>query len=122
MCKVLLLDSGVEMDDRLRISLLYDFYSDLLTKKQAESFEMYYFDDLSLQEVAGHFDISRQAVSDLLHRTKKILENYEKKMGLMEKYLVRDNILSQIQEILDCKFPDENKLSQIRPLIEKLKQ
>lgn len=73
------------MDNLLRIALLYDFYSVLLTEKQRQVFELYYFNDLSLNEIAEELDVTAQAVSDLLRRTAKLLENYEEKLSLVER-------------------------------------
>ena len=44
----------------MRITLLLDFYGELLTEKQREALELYYNDDLSLGEIGADFGISRQ--------------------------------------------------------------
>ena len=71
----------------LRTALLYDFYSVLLTEKQRQIFELYYFNDLSLNEIAEEMKVTAQAVSDLLKRTAKHLENYEEKLNLVDRGL-----------------------------------
>jgi predicted DNA-binding protein YlxM (UPF0122 family) len=81
------------MENVLRTALLYDFYSMLLTEKQRQVFEFYYFNDLSLNEIAFEMEVTAQAVSDLLKRTEKHLETYEEKLALVEKGLeVQKNI------------------------------
>ena len=76
---------GINDLNVLRTALLYDFYSELLTEKQRQIFELYYFNDLSLNEIASEMEVTAQAVSDLLKRTAKHLENYEEKLNLVER-------------------------------------
>lgn len=74
------------IEKKLRLSTLYDFYGNLLTDKQKEIMEQYCDFDLSLGEIAENLDISRQAVYDTVKRAEKILEDYEGKLGLIEKF------------------------------------
>lgn len=84
----------------LEINLLYDFYGKLLTKRQSEFIELYYNHDLSLSEIAEQYSISRQGVYDILKRAEKILENYEKKLGLVEKFQLQKQKLSKLYKML----------------------
>ena len=59
------------MDDILQLTLLYDFYGELLTEKQKQVYELHYQNDLSLTEIGEELSISRQAVRDQLKRTRK---------------------------------------------------
>jgi predicted DNA-binding protein YlxM (UPF0122 family) len=73
------------MIDRVtKVVNLYDLYGSLLTKRQRELVEMYYFDDWSLAEIAEHLKISRQAVHDNLRRAEEQLETYEQALKLLE--------------------------------------
>ena len=67
--------------DALEMVLLYDYYGDLLTDRQRECFEMRYYQDLSLGEIATELGISRQGVHDNLSRTEALLRNMEAKTG-----------------------------------------
>ena len=69
------------MDKILFLTMLYDFYGELLTDKQRETFELHYLNDLSLFEISSQYDISRQAVLDSLKRTEKSLLHYEEKLS-----------------------------------------
>ena len=89
------------MDSLLQISLLFDFYGELLTEKQKNIYRMYYDDDLSLSEIALELDISRQAVRDQLKRTEKILKEYEEKLNLVEKFLIHKEAVSKIKKIAE---------------------
>ena len=70
------------MDENLHLTLLYDFYGELLTEKQKQVFDLHYQDDLSLSEIGEELSISRQAGRDQLKRTEKILMDYEQRLGL----------------------------------------
>jgi RNA polymerase sigma factor (sigma-70 family) len=71
------------LERRVLLNKLYDHYMPLLTEKQREVYELHEFSDLSLKEIAELYGKSRQAVYDLLFRTRSKLETLEKKMGLV---------------------------------------
>jgi predicted DNA-binding protein YlxM (UPF0122 family) len=73
------------IDNRVELIELYDLYFELLTDKQKEYFEEYYFDDFSISEIAENHEISRNAVHDQLKKVIKNLEDYELKLGLLKK-------------------------------------
>ncbi|MBR6401013.1 MAG: putative DNA-binding protein [Firmicutes bacterium] len=88
------------MDKLLEITLLYDFYGELLTDKQKSVMELYYLNDFSLHEIAAEHGITRQAVLDMIKRTEKLLAQYEQKLGLVSKYLEQKAKLDRITEKL----------------------
>lgn len=90
------------MDKILEESYLYDFYSELLTEHQRHLYEEVVMNDLSLAEAAENFGISRQAVYDQLKRTKKMLADYEEKLGLVEKFV---NLRKLTAELCDSLKP-----------------
>ena len=69
----------------VEITILYDYYSELLTEKQKLYFEDYYFYNLSLQEIADNNKISRNAVHKSLKDIVNKLNYYEDKLKLYEK-------------------------------------
>ncbi len=69
----------------LDLVLLYDYYGDLLTKRQKECFEMRYNQDLSLGEIGEVLGISRQGVHDNLRHTEALLRNMEEKTGCVSR-------------------------------------
>ena len=71
--------------DTMELVLLYDYYGDLLTDRQRECFEMRYYQDLSLGEIASELGISRQGVHDNLSRTEALLRNMEEKTGCVSR-------------------------------------
>ncbi len=64
---------------------LYDIYRELLTEKQRQYFEDYYFEDLSISEIADNRDVSRNAVFDQIKRVTLILTDYERKLKWLSK-------------------------------------
>lgn len=61
------------MAKNLEVSFLLDFYGEMLTAKQREAVELYYFEDLSLAEIADNQGISRQGVRDAIKRSGNIV-------------------------------------------------
>ena len=74
------------MAKNLEISLLLDFYGDMLTEKQREVIEYYYNDDLSLAEIADNEGITRQGVRDSIKRGEFQLLDMEKRLGLAQRF------------------------------------
>lgn len=77
------------LEKTTRMNFLFDFYQALLTDKQRSYMELYYLDDHSLGEIAESYEISRQAVYDNIRRTEAMLEEYEDKLRLLEKFQQR---------------------------------
>lgn len=88
-----ILPKVVNMETKLKQAYLYDFYGELLNAHQRSIYEAFFFQDLSLSEIAEEEGISRQGVHDSVRRSKKALEEYENKLHLVEKFLsVRERI------------------------------
>ena len=84
------------MERIIERGLLYDFYGELLTKHQQEIYSEIVFNDLSLSELSEAEGISRQGVFDLIKRCDKLLEGYEEKLKLIEKF---NNIKSEVKDL-----------------------
>jgi len=80
----------------LEISLLLDFYGDMLTEKQRGVIEYYYNDDLSLSEIADNEGITRQGVRDSIKRAEYQLLDMEERLGLARRFREMKNGLEQI--------------------------
>ncbi len=75
------------MEKILEQTLLYDFYGELLTEHQQRIYEDVVLNDISCSEVAENQGISRQGVHDLIRRCGHILDGYEEKLHLVEKFV-----------------------------------
>ena len=70
----------------MNISLLFDFYGEILTEKQQDVIDYYYNDDLSLAEISEHLGITRQGVRDSIKRAEATLIEMEEKLGLAKRF------------------------------------
>jgi len=82
----------------IRVIQLYDVYQELLTKKQKDYFEAYYFDDLSISEISENKDVSRNAVHDQIKRTVLKLEDLENKLQLVQTKVYRNKLLDSVHD------------------------
>ena len=88
------------LEKTTRMNYLYDFYQSLLTPKQRNYMSLYYLDDYSLGEIAEEYSISRQAVYDNIKRTEQMLEEYEQKLLLFQKFQERQQLLSKMKQMM----------------------
>lgn len=98
------------------MNFLFDFYQALLTDKQRTYMELYYLDDLSLGEIAESYKVSRQAVYDNIRRTETMLEEYEEKLRLFEKFQQRQQILNELTEAINKGASSEKLLYYIEKI------
>ena len=69
-----------------RMTMLFDFYGELLTPRQREFFDLYYNEDLSLAEIAENAGISRQGVRDVIVRAEAAMQEVEDKTGIIKRF------------------------------------
>lgn len=86
------------MEEYIYYNNLYDCYEKLLTDKQKKYFEDYYFENLSLSEIADTYHVSRNAVYKQLQLTIKKLIEYEEKLNLLKKKEYLENILQELDD------------------------
>ena len=75
-----------DMNERVQLNYLLDFYGPLLTEHRRELLGLYCEEDMSLQEIADQLAITRQGVSDAVNKARRQLEDYERKFGLVARY------------------------------------
>ena len=86
------------MEKNIEVSLLLDFYGELLKPAVRQTIDLYYNDDLSLAEAAQQTGITRQGVRDSIKRGEQQLYEYEKKLGLMRRFRQLEDGLDGIAE------------------------
>ncbi|MDO4995921.1 MAG: hypothetical protein Q4E69_01960 [Bacilli bacterium] len=92
------------MEDLVYYNDLYDIYSLLLTDKQREYFEEYYFNNLSFSEMAENYNVSRNAIFKQIKITKEKLDEFEEALGLYKK---REKLLNIIENVDDKRIKKE---------------
>lgn len=86
------------MSDRDYIVMLYDFYGELFNEKQRDYFEEYYFNNLSLSEIAVNLGVSRNAIHKVIHGVEERLKFYEEKLGLYNKNKLIYDIIEEVDD------------------------
>lgn len=93
------------IEKNYEVSLLMDFYGEVLTEKQRAVVELYYNEDLSLAEIAEHTHITRQGVRDCVKRGEAALFDMERRLGLAKRFTaVRaelEQVIADAQEIAE---------------------
>lgn len=107
------------------MSMLLDFYGQLLTKSQYECLDLHCNQDLSLAEIAEELQISRQGVHDFIKRGKTLLTGYEEKLGLLCRFQKTAEQLSEIQKKLvvikeSCDSVNKQAIENVTVLLQKI--
>ena len=82
-----------------RMTMLFDFYGELLTDRQKEFYDLYYNEDLSLSEIAENYGISRQGVRDVIVRAENYMTEIEDKTGLIKRFM---QLQPHVEKITDA--------------------
>lgn len=80
-----------------RMTMLFDFYGELLTERQKEFFDLYYNEDLSLAEIAENYGISRQGVRDVIVRAEAYMTEIEDRTGIIRRFMRSRNAIAAIE-------------------------
>ena len=112
--------------DTYQLTLLYDFFGELLTGTQLEYFEYYYSDDLSLSEIAELTGVTRQSVRAVLARAEALLREYEAKTGVVARFRELsqrvDELQTRVSELMALSTGRAGELArEIRDGLEELK-
>ena len=83
------------MEARDYIIILYDIYGELLNEKQKEYFESYYFQNLSLGEIALNRNVSRNTIHKVIRGVEEKLKFYEEKLALFKKNKIIYDIIEK---------------------------
>lgn len=94
------------MESRFNLINLYDIYGELLTEKQQEYFEDYYFNNLTLSEMSENYEVSRNAIHKQLKEVEEKLNKYEKILKIEEKNKRIKEICNNLNEEMKEKILD----------------
>lgn len=106
-----------------RMTMLFDFYGELLTDRQKEFFDLYYNEDLSLAEIAENAGISRQGVRDVIVRAENAMQEIEDKTGIIRRFERQrphlDAVAAAAEEVKTINFRryEDPRLTELAELI-----
>ena len=106
-----------------RMTMLFDFYGELLTERQKEFFDLYYNEDLSLAEIAENAGISRQGVRDVIVRAEATMQEVEDKTGIIKRFEAQRPYLDAIEaaaaeiETINFRRYEDPRLTELASLI-----
>lgn len=106
-----------QIDTLVTLSLLFDFYGELLKENQKQVYEDYILNDLSLSEIAEQQGISRQGVHDIVKRCSNQLMKYEEKLHLIEKFESTKQNVCRIKELSE-KMKDSIDCEQLAEIVQ----
>ena len=108
------------MDRMIAQGRLYDFYGELLTPHQRSIYEAAVYEDMSLSEIAEREDVSRQAVHDIIRRVTKALEDYEKKLHMIERYDRITGLANELKDEASSRKNDKDLRSRVKEVADEI--
>ena len=109
------------MQKNVQISILCEIYGKLLTEKQYKALDDYYNNDMSLAEIGENYNISRQAVRDLIKKGEEKLFEYEKLLGIMKRFQENEKRLQTVMEQLS-EISDLTTEKEVLKILEKIRK
>lgn len=103
------------------ISMLYDFYGNLLPERQREFLRLYREENFSLSEIAQEFGLSRQGVYDGIKKAEAALYTYEEKLKLLERFQKTEKIIKNIDESIELLIGEMGENSEFSKRLLKIK-
>ena len=111
-----------DMDERVALNYLLDFYGPLLTEHRQEVLRLYCEEDLTQQEIADQLSITRQGVFDAIAKSKRQLTEYERKLGLVARYRAQSAAAERCLEALERVHPAPEENAALNEAFEALRQ
>ncbi len=95
------------MKEREYILSLYEIYKELLSERERDYFENYYYEDYNLQEIADNYEVSKSYVGKYINEIESKLKSYEKALKLSDKFTrIRNLIDDQEDAVLKMKIEE----------------
>ncbi len=112
------------IEERLELSLLYDFYGALLKENQQRMFEASILEDYNFSEIAQDEGITRQGAYDTVKRAVKQLEMYEEKLGLVARFKEQKEMAGKLRDKLEGMKSSDSSMEweEIFRLLEKMEE
>ena len=100
-------------EEMAELARLYDIYGELLKDGHREMFADYVLENYSLSEISDERGVTRQAVYDIINRSRAKLREYETKLELLDKLDKIDDELNALEK--------ECETSRAKELIEQIR-
>ena len=81
------------MEKFVYYNLLFDLYGSLLTDKERNYFSLYYEENLTLQEIADNYKVSKSYIGNMIKKIEIKLVGLESKLHILEKKQDLENLL-----------------------------
>ena len=107
-------------EKNMKLALLLDFYIEALDEHSANIMKAYYEDDLSLAEIAGDENISRQGIRHIIKRSEEQILFLEDKLGLAKRYAELTQsakALEEVRESIINKTASDNEIEKLDNVI-----
>ena len=108
-------------DKITEVSLLYDFYGQLLTERQRDVMQLYHEENYSLAEIAEEFSISRQGVHDALKNAERALTEYEDKLGLVQRLDESGRKIAEAESAIESLISERSDDTELAEKLRKIK-
>jgi predicted DNA-binding protein YlxM (UPF0122 family) len=103
-----------KLKEKVELSILFDFYGELLKDHNRQIFADYFLNDLSLGEIAEEQEISRQGVYDIIRRCSKQLKDFEKKLCLVKKFKNTKEKVNRIKDLSEQQLITFNQKADLK--------
>lgn len=104
--------------DVKKLSLLLDFYGELLSERKQSVLALYYNEDFSLAEIADEIGISRQGARELIKKAEEELRHFEEKLRLVERFEEAKRHIASIRTLSEESHMSQALTDEIEALAE----
>ena len=108
--------------EALTLAKYFDYYGPLFDEHQRAVFEDYICNDMSLSEISEREGMTRQGVSDLVHRTSSKLHAYEESLHLAERAEYAGTIIDTMRERIEKGMFSEADREELNLLLNRLSE
>lgn len=97
------------MLEREELINIYEIYKSLLTPKQREYFEYYYYEDYSLSEISQNLNVSKAIIGKTISTVTEKIKKYEAELKI--------NDLNEKLKLISKNTNDENTKKELETII-----
>ena len=87
------------MKEREYIEGLYETYKNLLTEREREYFENYFYEDYNLQEIADNYEVSKSYVGKYVNGIETKLRGFEEALNIYDKFNKIKGIIKYMDDV-----------------------